>query len=334
MLKQAKIAKTMSQRLPNLATRLSIEGPQFLSHRGTQKVAIIGNCNRITHDLTTLLAQLGSQVHILTTADIDKNAADLLAEKSPELIKSHNANPKIPNSILTPLKGIDTVLFPYAMSTQEPLELLQIYLNQLTTLAKDGSLKHLILIHPGYNLDRAPKKSILGNRMRALEEAAQAIDPRLKVTVLRYAPIFEALMMSSSSIVEKKVFKFPLQEKGLPFIAAEDIRDSVIRIMYTQDDQPEGQVYSICGDFRVTPQEICEAIKAATDSDIAFEQVPASQLNTALTKLSNAKMAPMYIDWWDHPKHLTKQTEDLEAVLGKSSITIDDWIQLNNHAFV
>jgi NADH dehydrogenase FAD-containing subunit len=334
MLKQVKQNGAFSPRLPDLETRLALDSAQFTSSGSNKKIALIGHCNRIVTDLATLLSQLGTEVHILTSADVDKNTADQLAEKSPALIKSHNANPKIANSILTPLRGLGTVVFPYAMAAQDPVDLLQPYLEHLATLTKEGSLKRFIVVHPGYYLDRAPKKSILGNRMRELEELVRNIDPKLKVTIVRYAPIFEALRMTSGSVVESKVVKFPLPQKGLPLIAAEDIRDSVVKILTSTDDQHDNQVYSICGDTRITPNDVCQAIQSVSGHPITFEEIPASQLNSALTRLSSSKMAPMYIDWWAHSKHLTKQTEDLDTILGLPSISLADWVQLNSHFFV
>jgi NADH dehydrogenase FAD-containing subunit len=331
MVKQLK-TKVFTPRLQSLNTRLAVDKTLFCS--ANQKVGIIGHFNKITADMAALLSQFGVEVHILCAADVDKNIADQVASKNPELIKSHHVDPKIPNTIANPLRGMMTALIPYAMPAMDPLDLIEPYIEPLRNSVRDGTLKNVILAHPGYFLEKAPKKNVLAAKMRTLEEAVRSIDTKLNVVILRYAPTFEMLHASANSIRgETPTLRFPLPNAGIPFIAVEDIRDTIIKIMSCPKEH-ENQVYSMCGDTRVTPQMACEAIKLVTGKDIAFERVESSALIGEFTRMTNAKFAPMYVEWWASTKHLTKESEDLQSVLDMPSIGVEDWCQLNSHIFV
>lgn len=318
----------------SLSTRISIDSDSFASKN--PKVGIFGYSNFLTMDLATLLARLGSEVQLSFVADVDCNAADDLAKKIP-LIKSQHIDTKIPATMLAGFKGCASIIFPFTTSIVNPLDHFKIYTDTIKSMTESGTISRLIIIHPGYRLESAPKSSILGKQLLELEECAKSISEKLSVIILRYAPLFESLKLTSANVVLKKCVKFPLPKNGIPFIAAEDVRDSAIRILASPEAH-ENRTYSIAGDVRVTGEDLANSIQTIVDESgatkISFEEIPASELFGELARITNAKTAPVYVDWYASPKHLTKLTDDLEQVLEKTSITLPEWTQINAHVFV
>lgn len=339
MVKQAKALSALAAACNasgSLTSRLSIDRAAFVEKN--KNVALIGHNSQVSSELALLLSQLGSTLHLASEHDIDRNAADSLAQKAKN-ITSHHVDPKIPASALAAFKSCSTVIFTYLLATNDPVELIQPYLEAIKTKAQEGTLKRMIVVHPGYRLERAPKKSLLGSKLRELEETVRNILPeKLIVTIIRFAPTYEYLKATAIAVIEERKVRFPVPERGLPLLAAADVRDSVVRVM-EQPEAHDNQTYSLCGDDRLSGEDIAAAISTAVSSkeitiDIAFENVPAAQLTAEFTRVTNIKYAPVYVDWFEHPKHLTKQTDDLSAVLEKSSIAVDEWVQLNEHIFV
>lgn len=338
MVKQAKAMKDLASRAhsnPALFSRLSVDHAAFLEKNKT--IAIAGD-GTISPDLALMVAQIGAKVHYGAQHDIDINIADSLATSNKN-ITSHHVDPKIPPSAMAALKGCSTFVFTYMVSTYDPIELLTPYMEAIKTFNQDGTLKRLVVVHPGYRLERAPKSSILGSKLRELEDVVKGIcGESLIVTFVRFAPTYDMLRVTTPSIVEHRLLKFALPESGLPMLSCTDVRDSVIRVMAVPEAH-DNRVYSLCGDDRLTGHDMASAISHAVSSreisiDIRFENVPASQLTSEFTKLSNSKYAPALVDWFDNPKHLGKQTDDLAAVLEKSALPFDEWVQLNQHLFI
>lgn len=338
MVKQAKALKHLADSVSSnspLYSRLSLDHSAFMEKNPS--VAIAGD-NIISADLAMMVASMGSQVHYGAQHDIDRNIADNLGRRH-KRIHAHHVDPKIPVSALAALKGCTTAVFTYMVSTHDPVEMLSPYFEAIKMYNKEGTLKRLIVVHPGYRLERAPQESILGSKLRQLEEVVKGLcGDNLIVTYIRFAPTYDMLKVTAPSVIEHRVVKFAMPSRGLPFLASSDVRDSIIRVL-AQPEAHDNRVYSLCGDDRVTGQDIAEAISVAVSSkeidiNINFEKVAASQLTAEFIRLSNTQFAPALVDWFDNSRHMIKMTDDLSAVLENASIPLAEWVQLNEHLFI
>lgn len=310
-------------------TRLSIEQLSDSDEIKIENVTVFSNSSTITVNLSEILAAFEIKVNlILEKNNLNKN----LTSK----IKKYNINSFIVKSNMEPFKLSSVWIFhitPYKSKIKQNLENLVPFL--LDSFEK-GILKKIIILHEGYLLEKSGKHTNLALYILEIEEIIRNINPKIIIISVRHTPTFEFLFSMTqknkidTSITNKIAFSIP--KHGIAFISKQDLIDFVVKIACNDTDS---NIFNICGSTRLTYDQIMMITSEEVGVNFIFEtgddEIITSFKNIGFTN----EEASDFVQWHlNHSRYLSKTTTDFENILGKKSIDLNNWVNLNNHLFI
>lgn len=318
----------LSTSYSHIKTRVNFNSSEFLN-ANNKSVSILGFFPDVGL-LIRLLNHFGVKVHIALDDQVQKSESENLFGNLAS-VYTHFVNKKIPQTFATPFEEAKILVIPVPYN----LKFLD-YLESLKPVFKDkfkkGILTRILLLHAGYLFENSNKEFKLNQFFTQIEESVRNIDPGIKIISLRYGPTFELLSLVAEHVKKNINMPLPLPTQGIPFIASQDVLDSIVSILAAPSNF-DGNIYNVCGQTRITSEKISTIISQAVDCTVTFTEVKSEELVGQFSRLAG-KMAPHLIEWWSKPKFLTKVTNDYYEITGREPMDFEAWSKLNSHIWI
>ncbi|MER5886163.1 NAD(P)H-binding protein [Streptomyces sp. NPDC001941] len=166
--------------------------------------------------------------------------------------------------------------------------------------------------------------------MRALEDELKASG--LEWAVLRPGGFASNALWWAESIRTNRTVAAPFGDVGVPVVDPVDIAEVAAACLL--EDRHTGSVYTLTGPRVITPREQADALSAALDTPVRFQELTRQEARNAMARTMPAELADDTLDILGAPSpDEVRVSPDVQRVLGRPPHSFADWAARNTAAF-